>query len=248
MRLPRRPIVGDRGKDIIGHKRAQARWKGASAWQKLMASTPIVRRKWLGGNEARAEAQRKEFGLRPGFGLDQDLFDVLLRKGYYKTFDIELIRQAMWQMPDLGPLYAGGPSLLDYAPTHSTSNIPLFPAFDTAFKAGMPIMAPETITVDTKDSSAYPGEALYATGNSGLRYWFGHLDKDWPLGTRIAKGAVIARVLDHNIGGGPHVHVGVNVERLLGSGQQLKWGRYGNGPNYTWGSPTIREQLAAALL
>jgi hypothetical protein len=41
------------------------------------------------------------------------------------------------------------------------------------------------------------------------------------------------------VGGGPHVHVGVNVELLWGLGKQLA-----HHTNYTHGAPLIRDQLA----
>lgn len=248
MRLPRRPLVGNRGYDILAHKRAIARGKGHSRWRKLMDQAPHVRDKWLNGNEIEVEGLRKQLGLPPQRGFDQDLFDRIWGLGWYLAYEQKLIEQAQRKVPSIGPLYAGAVNLIDNAPTHATSGIPLYPAFDTAFTANMTIIAPENITVWFKDTSAYPGEAIYAYGDSGLKYWFGHLDRDWPLGVKINRGAVIGRVLPTTIGGGSHLHVGVNAEAFLGPGKQLKWGRDGNGPNYTWGAATIRQQLATALL
>ncbi|GIV03990.1 MAG: hypothetical protein KatS3mg015_2820 [Fimbriimonadales bacterium] len=146
---------------------------------------------------------------------------------------------------DIGPVTAGGPSLLDMSLTHKTSGIPLFPAVDLAWGAGIPIYAPETLTIDTKDTSANPGNAVYATGRSGLRYWIGHIDRDWPLGTVLAKGSLIGKTVSQPDPKKNHAHIGVNAEALLGKGKQFKYGRDGNGPDYTLGAPTIREQLLA---
>lgn len=139
---------------------------------------------------------------------------------------------------DVGPVVPGGPSLLDHDLTHATSGIPLYPAFDTAFSAGRQIIAPEGVTIWKKLSSSNPGMAFYAMGDSGIDYWFGHLDRRHPLGTRFAKGQLLGRVIDTDVGGGPHAHVGVNVERLLGTGEELVHHK-----NYTHGAPTIRRQL-----
>lgn len=138
---------------------------------------------------------------------------------------------------DLGPLWVGGLSVLDHDCTHATGGIPLYPAFDDAFDAGREIIAPEHLVV-TRGSSSNPGDAFYASGNSLIDYWFGHLVSAPSVGREFAKGAVIGTVLDHSVGGGPHVHVGVNVERIWGEGMQLQ-----HHTNYTHGAPTIGEQL-----
>jgi hypothetical protein len=40
----------------------------------------------------------------------------------------------------------------------------------------------------------------------------------------------------------------MNVEALLGKGKQLKYGKTGNGPDYSHGSPTVGVQLESALV
>lgn len=151
-------------------------------------------------------------------------------------------------IPALGPMWNGGKSVLLHDLTHATSGIPLFPAFDDAFNQGRIILAPEAIKVipnpETGDpwSSANPGEAFYSQGASKLRYWFGHLDRNHPVGTKFAKGAAVGKVAANNVGGGPHVHVGINVELLLGEGKQLK-----HHTDYTHGAPLIGVQLRSAL-
>lgn len=141
-------------------------------------------------------------------------------------------------VPELGPLWSGGLSVLEQDLTHETSGIELYPAYDDAFQAGRQILAPELLEV-TRASSSNPGDAFYANGDSGLSYWFGHLVTAPAVGRRFSKGDVVGTVLDHNVGGGPHVHLGVNVERLLGPGHELE-----HHSDYTHGAPTIGEQLA----
>jgi hypothetical protein len=151
-------------------------------------------------------------------------------------------------VPTLGPIWSGGAPLLKQDLTHKTGGIPLYPAFDDAFNAigGITIIAPERIIV-RKGSSSVPGDAFYAEGDSGLRYWFGHLVSAPAVGRVIGKGSRIGVTLKHNIGGGPHCHCGVNAEKFLGPGKQLLYGKTGTGPDYTHGSPTIGVQLAKAL-
>jgi hypothetical protein len=141
-------------------------------------------------------------------------------------------------MPSLGPVWSGGWSVLEHDLTHATSGIPLYPAFDDAFVQGRTIIAPEEIKV-TRASSSNPGDAFYADGKSGLRYWFGHLSVAPPVGAKIAKGGYIGETCANSEGGGPHVHVGVNVERLWGAGKEMA-----HHTNYTHGAPTIGDQLA----
>ena len=140
-------------------------------------------------------------------------------------------------VPNLGPVWIGGKSVLEHDLTHATAGIPLYPAFDDAFNQGRVVIAPEALTV-TDQSGANPGEAFYCRGTSRLLYWFGHLDRSHPTGTKFSKGASIGRVAANNIGGGPHVHVGINVELIAGDGKQLL-----HHTDYTHGAPTVGEQL-----
>lgn len=141
-------------------------------------------------------------------------------------------------VPDLGSLWNGGLSVLDHDLTHATGGIALYPACDDAFSAGTKIIAPEDLTI-SKASSSNPGDACYAEGVSGIRYWFGHLVTAPAVGLKFKKGQTLGTVLDHNVGGGPHVHCGINVEALWGSGKQLE-----HKTNYTHGATPIGEQLA----
>lgn len=168
---------------------------------------------------------------------------------HFDTVEAEMVQRLKpppekWKA--IGPIVKGGISLLDMALTHDTSGILLFPAVDTAWgkSGGVIVIAPEPLTIDTKDTSAGPGEAIYATGASGIRYWIGHLDRDHSLGTKFAKGAVLGKTLPI-VGDSDHAHVGVNVEALLGQGKELLWGGAPGKPRrrYQSGSPTIRQQL-----
>lgn len=145
-------------------------------------------------------------------------------------------------VPPLGPVWNGGQSVLLQDLTHNTTGISLYPAFDDAFVQGRVVIAPEPLEVILPHTSSNPGEAFYARGRSRIRYWFGHLDRTHPIGTKFAKGDAVGRVGPNTIGGGPHVHVGVNVELLLGPGKELV-----HHTNYTHGAPLIGAQLRAAL-
>lgn len=140
-------------------------------------------------------------------------------------------------IPNLGPIVKGGKSVLDHDLTHATDSIPLFPAFDDAFGQGVTVIAPEALTV-TRRSSSRPGEAFYADGASGLKYWLGHLTASPAVGTKFRKGQSVGKTCANHVGGGPHCHVGVNVEKLWGAGKQ-----FSHHVDYTHGGPTIRQQL-----
>lgn len=148
------------------------------------------------------------------------------------------------KVPQLGPLWRGGRAVLNQAPTHNTDGIPLYPAIDDGWVAGREILAVEDMTVIAPYTSANPGAAFYAKGKSLIRYWYGHLDRSHAVGKRFVKGQVVGRVA---YGSSPHAHLGINIELLVGAGRQLKYGANGNGPDYTYGSPTIGTQLAALL-
>lgn len=140
---------------------------------------------------------------------------------------------------NIGSVVASDVSVLDHDCTHATSGLPLYPAFDTAFGAGRKIVAPEDMEA-TKASHSTPGLAFYAIGESGLRYWFGHLDRTHLPGERFSKGQFVGLTIPTDVGGGPHCHVGVNVEALWGAGKELV-----HHTDYTHGAPIIRAQLYA---
>jgi hypothetical protein len=147
-------------------------------------------------------------------------------------------------VPALGPILEGDQSMLMYSPTHNTDGVPGYPAFDAGFgQAGRWILAPEAITV-TRQSGAQGGDAVFATGASRIEYWIGHIGAAPATGTKFAKGARIARIADQ--AGTDHVHWGLDTKPL--TGQNLKYGRNGDGPDYTYGSPTIGVQLGRMLI
>lgn len=153
-------------------------------------------------------------------------------------------------LPPLGPIVRGGKSLLNVSLTHKTAGIAKYPAFDEGWLLGRPVIAPEPLVVIAPYTSSRPGSAFYAQGSSKLRYWFGHLTSSPRIGRRFAKGEQLGVICpQYRPDGSPnhHVHAGVNVELLLGSGRSLLYGANGNGPDYTTGAPTIGEQLRAAL-
>lgn len=163
---------------------------------------------------------------------------------YLNSVEAEMKRRITPPLPDLGPLYAGAPGTLDLDFTHMTSGLG-WPAFDVAL-TGDPgpstiIIAPERMTVDTKDSSASPGEAIYTTGASKIRWWFAHLVDDHPLGKVFQKGDVIGKTLPTTVGGGTHLHLAVNIIPV--TGRHARYGRDGDGPQYTHGPYTLRTEL-----
>lgn len=162
-------------------------------------------------------------------------------------YALRLIRDEAMRssVPALGPVFSGGSSVLDHDLTHRTSGLDpngtgeYWPAFDDAFARGKRILAPETMHV-TKASSSNPGDACYLEGRSGLRWWFGHLELAPVVGTLIRKGATIGKTCANSVGGGPHIHVAINVEQLWGAGKRMT-----HHVNYTHGAPTVGAQLSA---
>jgi len=179
-------------------------------------------------------------GYRQDGIYTQAVHDYLIDRDAFDSRAVYFVNsyQPQPSLPNLGPVWNGGKTILLQDCTHRTSGIDLYPAFDDAFVEGRNILAPEYIKVDNHLSSSNPGHAFYATGESKIRYWFGHLDRHHALGTTFSKGDVIGRVAPNNVGGGPHVHVGVNVELLWGIGKQLE-----HKTNYTHGAPLIGVQL-----
>lgn len=156
------------------------------------------------------------------------------------------------KVPQLGPVVAGGLSVMLLSPTHKTDGVSwpdgeIYPAIDTGMGAGgRPILAVEALKV-TRGSSAQGGDAFYATGVSGIRYWYGHLDVAPAVGRTFRKGERVGRIKfgPGQPPGGPHTHLGLDVTPLKIA--TLKYGRTGRGPDYTFGSPTIGAQLTKAL-
>lgn len=166
---------------------------------------------------------------------------------------IDEVQQALHTrpVPNLGPVLKGDKSLLLWVPTHETGGLfPItnshYPAFDSGFgQTGREIVAPERLVV-RKQSSAAGADAFYATGASTIEYWFGHLVQAPATGVWIDRGehmGTIAHISQSD--GGPHFHCGLDCRKLIG--HDLKWGRTGHGPDYTFGSPTYGQQIAQAL-
>jgi hypothetical protein len=149
------------------------------------------------------------------------------------------------KVPVLGPSVAGDKSVMLFAPTHNTDGLVGYPAFDSGWQAGRRVLAVERLKV-TRQSSAAGADAFYATGVSGIDYWYGHIVQAPATGSWFDKGdqvGTIARIAASQ--GGPHLHLGLNTVRLIG--HTLAYGRTGHGPDYTMGSPTIGVQLTKAL-
>jgi hypothetical protein len=144
---------------------------------------------------------------------------------------------ASGKVPALGPMEKGGTSLLDFAPSHPTTGIDRFPAVDTVWVKGTVVIAPEKMKV-YKSSSSRPGDACYLEGDSGIRYWMAHLVSAPAVGAVILKGGKVG-VVGSFSGYTPHLHCGINVEKLWGAGKELKHGLHYSAA----GIPTIRTQF-----
>jgi peptidoglycan hydrolase-like protein with peptidoglycan-binding domain len=241
------------GPDVVAMKRAVSRL-GRWRWQAFDDTYSQGFAKGKSGNvgESGVAGVQRQQGIEPTGSMGDATYQALryakIPKGLpnagQPAFDgpaVDLLEQShdLEAAPHLGPVWAGGKSTLDQDCTHATSGIKLYPAFDDAFSAGRSIIAPEALTV-TRGSSSNPGQAFYADGVSGCRWWFGHLVSAPPVGRKFAIGEVIGTVLDHNVGGGPHVHVAINVELRFGMGKQLT-----HRTDYSHGAPLIGKQLAA---
>jgi len=207
--------------------RAFVKWQGAMG---LDASGVYGQGSWLKARNCRIPAANNP--SRAG-QYAMDLYgQALVRKEYEANKP---------RVPQLGPVWVGGVSLLRQDLTHMTSGKLLgeyntYPALDDAFWRGTNIIAPEPLTV-TQQSSADYGDAFYATGVSTMKYWFGHLERAPITGAKFAKGAYIGRVGPHPR---PHVHVGIDARPLIGSVLQ-------HHTNYTHGAPLVGVQLYEAL-
>lgn len=154
------------------------------------------------------------------------------------------------KVPKLGPVFTGDKSLLAYSLTHATSGLPLYPALDgnplVPWAKGAKVIAPEPVTVTRHSGNANSGWSLYATGKSGILYYFTHMESAGraAVGAKVKKGGKIGVIGDFVGANVPHLHLGLNVEALAGKGKQLKYGASGKGPDYTHGSPTIGAQLS----
>lgn len=164
--------------------------------------------------------------------------------GHYKAIlrDLEVLERDASpaphpKVPLLGPIVKDGKSVLLQDCTHITDGLG-WPAFDDGFRVGLAIVAPEAGYVDDNTSSAQGGNAFYFTGNSGIRYWIGHIAEVPKLNQRFKKGEVMTHIsADHPR---PHVHLGLDARKLL-HGKHLE-----SHTNYTHGAPLIGAQLAKA--
>lgn len=147
------------------------------------------------------------------------------------------------QVPLLGSVIVSGKSVLAQDLTHATDGVPLYPAFDDGIgHPGMPVIAPEAFTVTmigrfVRRDGSPNGRSVYGNGISGLKWVFGHVESPPAIGAKIKKGAKFCTISpNHEM---PHVHVGINAERLLGQGKELK-----HHTDYTHGAPLVGVQLA----
>jgi hypothetical protein len=145
-------------------------------------------------------------------------------------------------LPDLGPVVAGGRSVLEQDLTHATDGLPGYPAFDDGFRAGTVVIAPEPLTITrigwTRRRDGRPnGRSVYARGEA-FDWWFGHLESPAPVGAHLRRGERVGVVSANHEA--PHVHVGISAERLLGA-------ELAHRTDYRHGAPSVGQQLREAL-
>lgn len=227
--------LGHVGRDVEAYKRAVHRCLQTGELKTLQTQPRIVRRTFGLFFRTRVKQAQKRLGL-PQSGVIGPATAKALDP-FLDMMGRALLDQHAGRVPDLGPVMRGGKPVLDHDLTHATSGIPLYPAFDDAFAQGIEVIAPEDLTV-TEQSSSRPGDAFYAQGKSGIRYWFGHLAGAPANGRHFAKGQTVGIVGPNTIGGGPHVHVGLNVELVWGPRKQLQ-----HRTDYRHGAPTVGDQL-----
>ncbi len=185
-------------------------------------------------------------GIPASGDIGQATWDVLwtyldkYRKAQYLAWTVPVIPKPN-PVPDLGPLYAGGASVLLHQLTHNTDGIPNYPAYDDGWIMGRAILAVEDMIV-TRGSSADYGDAFFARGKSKLEYWYGHLTLAPGVGRELKKGQFVSTIAYQPT---PHVHLGIDARPLVG--HQLLYGANGNGPDYTYGSPSVGAQLREGL-
>lgn len=201
-----------------------------------------------------AKVVRRLKATKKGYDLESENWREIMAMLAELDVDLRPEPKPQPQVPMLGPVYPGGPSLLKVSLTHKTSGLDFYPAVDTAWTAGQKVIAPEDGKVTRHSGGESGGYSVYIEGRSGLRYYFTHLNPQRrPLGP-VRKGDFVGTV------GSPrrfpaqriaHAHVGVNIEQLVGKGRQLKYGTTGRGPDYTGPpgppSPPVGEQLAGLL-
>jgi hypothetical protein len=151
-------------------------------------------------------------------------------------------------IPALGPIVAQEKPTLLWAPTHDTDGFPeVWPAYDLAFgREGASVIAPEPCRVVSHHGSD-GGVGFRVKGESGIIHLILHATSRPAVGRTFTKGqkmSALARLDDSQ--GGTHCHHALDTRPL--TGEWLKYGRNGNGPDYTFGSPTIGQQLAKALV
>ena len=159
--------------------------------------------------------------------------------------DLELEKPASPKVPALGWVVKGGVSALTHDLTHATDGVDHMPAFDEGFGLpGLGVIAPESLTVTkigrfVRRDGKPNGRSVYATGESGIRWVFGHVEDVPEVGAKIRKRAQFCTISpNHEV---PHLHCGVDARAL--TGRDLE-----HHTNYTHGAPTVGAQLAKALV
>ena len=172
---------------------------------------------------------------------DQATFNVIwhyldaYRRAQYVAWQPLPLPKPKPPVPRLGPIVAGGPSLLDIRLTHPTEGIPGYPAVDVGWRTGLDALAAEDMVV-TEASSANIGDAFYSEGENEIEYWYGHLVLAPRVGKEFSKGDKVGDIIWHP--NGSHLHMGMDARALIGHG--LEYG-------YDSTVPTVGTQLRREL-
>lgn len=225
------------GKDVQGVRRACRKFTGQDP-----PTAPLsVQRMFNASMTVLVKAAQDEAALPKSGWVGPRLMQLLRNADAFDAYAVQLLEQYAAensaQVPPLGPVYAGGQSILLHDLTHETDGLPGYPAFDDGWVAGRAVIAPEPLTV-TQHGDSQGGVAFYCTGVSGLLYWFGHCSSQPAVGAHFGKGAKMTSIA--NMGKKSHVHVGINATPLIG--HELI-----HHTNYTHGAPLVGVQLKAAL-
>jgi hypothetical protein len=236
---------GDYGADVQGVRRGVRRYLGVGP----PTAPTATQRAFNASMTALVKAAQADAGLPQSGWVGPRLMEELRAADAFDTLAVSLLEQYADEherdVPPLGPIVSGGTSVLLHDLTHRTAGFPrpghdtYYPAFDDGFgRTGAGVLAPEPLVV-TRQSSAQGGDAFYAEGVSGLRYWIGHVAAAPATGSRWGKGQAMARIGAIGAGdGGPHVHVGIDAKAVIG--RDLL-----HHTNYTHGAPTVGVQLKA---
>jgi hypothetical protein len=195
-----------------------------------------------------AKLQQAELLLKnTEHGYTPDAFRWKKAMGLIDEVEEALSRPPVPPVPALGPVRPNGKSVLLHQLTHNTDGFEgVWPALDdTNVRVGTSVLAPEACKVISHHGSD-GGVGFKVRGASKIVHLFLHCASRPSIGTSFIKGTKMSSVAKIRADqGGPHIHYALDTRPLIG--KWLLYGRNGHGPDYTYGSPTIGQQLTKEL-